>query len=186
MLPFPCRNSLASKINASIPVMSDTAPKEESKPKCVTGWVFGGMSFIPMIGVLFGIVAIILGAIKRRKGPIFLGIGGIFFTVFIYGNLFYWGAVATTGPYAELKVPLTKQLMETDAGQIALYKNQHGVLPATLDEVASSTSETAMFALTDAWMNEFKYVPQKDGHFQLVSAGPDKAFGTSDDIQETF
>ena len=56
----------------------------------------------------------------------------------------------TQGSRPELKVPLTKQLMETDAGQIALFKNQHGDLRSTLDEVASSTSETAMFALTDA------------------------------------
>jgi hypothetical protein len=43
-----------------------------------------------------------------------------------------------------------------------------------------------MFSMMDAWINKFKYVPQKDAHFQLVSAGPDKVFGTSDDIQETF
>lgn len=167
-------------------VMSGATPKEASKPKCVAGWVFGGMSFIPLIGVLFGIIAIILGAVKRRKGPIFLGIGGILFTVFIYGNLYYWSMVTTTGPYAELKVPLTKQLMDTDAGQIALYKNQHGALPVTLDEAASSSSEMVVFSTTDAWNNKFNYLPQKDGHFQLISAGPDKVFGTSDDIQETF
>jgi len=43
-----------------------------------------------------------------------------------------------------------------------------------------------MFSMTDAWMNELKYVAQQNGHFQLVSGGPDKVFGTSDDIQETF
>ena len=115
-----------------------------------------------------------------------LGIGGILFTVFIYGNLYYWSMVATTGPYAGLKVQLTKQLMDTDAGQIALFKNQHGALPATLDEIASSTPDTVMFSMTDAWMNELKYVAQQNGHFQLVSGGPDKVFGTSDDIQESF
>ena len=94
--------------------------------------------------------------------------------------------MTTTGPSAELKVPLTKELMETNAGQIALFKNQHGALPATLDEVASGTPETVMFSMMDAWITEFKYVPKKDGQFQLVSAGPDKVFGTSDDIHETF
>ena len=98
----------------------------------------------------------------------------------------YRGAVTTTGPSAELKVPLTKELMETNAGQIALFKNHHGALPATLDEVASGSPETVMFSAMDAWFTEFKYVPKKDGHFQLVSAGPDKVFGTSDDIHETF
>jgi hypothetical protein len=98
----------------------------------------------------------------------------------------YRGAVTTTGPSAELKASLTKELMETNAEHIALFKNQHGALPATLDEVASGAPETVMFSMMDAWVTEFKYVPKKDGHFQLVSAGPDKVFGTSDDIHETF
>jgi hypothetical protein len=98
----------------------------------------------------------------------------------------YKGAVTTTGPFAELKVPFTKELMGTNAGHIALFKNQHGALPATLDEVASGSPETVMFSMMDAWITEFKYVPKKDGRFQLVSAGPDKVFGTSDDIHETF
>jgi hypothetical protein len=98
----------------------------------------------------------------------------------------YSGAVTKTGPSAELKVPMTKELMGTNAGHIALFKNHHGALPATLDEVASGTRETVMFSMIDAWITEFKYVPEKDGRFQLVSAGPDRVFGTSDDIHETF
>jgi hypothetical protein len=98
----------------------------------------------------------------------------------------YWGAVAATGRRAELKAPLTKRLIETNAAQITLFKNEHGALPATLDEVARSTPETVMFSIMDAWINKFKYVPHKDGHFQLVSAGADKVFGTSDDIHKTF
>ena len=92
----------------------------------------------------------------------------------------------TQGRRAELKVPLTKQVMETDAGQIALFEYRHGALPATLDEVATSTHESVKFSMRDAWNDKLKYVPHNNGHFQLVSAGPDKVFGTSDDIQETF
>ena len=92
----------------------------------------------------------------------------------------------TQGSRAELKVPLTKQVMETDARQIALFEYRHGALPATLDEVATSTHESVMFSMRDAWNDKLKYVPHNNGHFQLMSAGPDKVFGTSDDIQETF
>ncbi|MGA9266524.1 MAG: hypothetical protein WBV79_08720 [Rhodomicrobium sp.] len=92
----------------------------------------------------------------------------------------------TQGRRAELKVPLTKQVMETDAGQIALFEYRHGALPATLDEVATSTHESVKFSMRDPWNDKLKYVPHNNGHFQLVSAGPDKVFGTSDDIQETF
>ena len=92
----------------------------------------------------------------------------------------------TQGPRAELKVPLTKQVMETDAEQIALFEYRNGTLPPTLDEVATSTHESVKFSMRDAWNDKLKYVPQNNGHFQLMSAGPDKVFGTSDDIQETF
>jgi hypothetical protein len=166
--------------------MTGATPPEVTKSKSVAAWVFGWLAFIPALGILFGIIAIIMGAVKRMKGPIYLGLGGIAFTFFVYGNLYYWGAVATNGPYAALKVQLTQQLMSTDAGQIALYKNQHGTLPTTLDDVAASSSITAMFTPMDAWETTFNYTPQKDGHFQIVSAGPDKTFGTSDDIQEAY
>lgn len=112
--------------------------------------------------------------------------GGIAFSIFLYGNLFYWGVVAKTGPYAAMKVQLTEQLMNSDAGQIALYKATHGVLPQTLDDVASETSKETLFLKTDAWINTFRYTPQSDGHFQLTSAGADGVFGTADDIQKSF
>ena len=96
------------------------------------------------------------------------------------------GAVTTTGPSEELKVLFTKELMGTNAGHIALFEYRHGALPATLDEVATSTHESVMFSMRDAWNDKLKYVPHNNGHFQLMSAGPDKVFGTSDDIQEAF
>src|SRR5665213_890697 len=101
-----------------------------SKSKSVAGWVFGGLSFIPLIGVLFGVIAIVFGINKKIRGQIFLGIAGILVTVIFYGSLFYFGFVAKTGVYADIKVQLASQIINTDAGQIALYKQQHnGTLP---------------------------------------------------------
>lgn len=37
-------------------------------------------------------------------------------------------------------------------------------------------------ALQDGWSNGVHYIPDKDG-YRLISAGPDKRFGTADDIQ---
>jgi hypothetical protein len=155
------------------------------KSKSKAGWVFGGLSFFPLIGVLFGIIAIIIGAIKKTKGQILLGIGGILFTVLIYGSLFYFGYVAKTGPYADLKIQLASQVINTDAGQILIYKSQHGKLPIKLSDLGTP-SPTNMFFTTDSWMTEFSYTPKNDGTFELRSAGPDKILNTVDDIAQTF
>jgi hypothetical protein len=100
--------------------MTDVSAPTAPKPKSVAGWVFGGLSFIPMFGVLFGIVAIVIGVVKKTKGQIYLGIAGILFSVLLYGGIFYFGFVAKTGPFADLKVKQVSQLIKLDAGQIVL------------------------------------------------------------------
>lgn len=47
----------------------------QNSKKSTIGYVFGGLSFIPLIGVVFGTAAIIVGILNRTKGPIFLGLG---------------------------------------------------------------------------------------------------------------
>ncbi len=156
-----------------------------SKPKSVAGWVFGGLSFIPLLGVLFGIIAIIIGAVKKIKGPIFIGIAGILFSVILYGGLFYFGFVAKTGIYADLRVKLTSQIINIDAGKIALYKSQHGKLPTKLSDLYAP-SQTNLFYTTDPWATELSYTPKSNGTFELRSAGPDKIINTEDDIMQAF
>ena len=164
--------------------MGDVLGRSAS-PKSTAGWVFGGLSFIPLFGVLFGIVAIIIGAVKRTRGQVYLGIGGILFSVLLYGGIFYFGFVANTGPFAALKVKEVPLLIRTDAGQIALYKAQHGKLPDTLADLGKP-SGTNLFHTTDPWGTKFKYTKLADDRFELTSAGPDREFGTSDDIKESF
>ena len=47
-----------------------------------------------MFGVLFGIVAIVIGVVKKTKGQIYRGIAGILFSVLLYIGIFYFGFVA--------------------------------------------------------------------------------------------
>ena len=37
-------------------------------------------------------------------------------------------------------------------------------------------------AVQDAWGGEIQYIPDNEG-YRLISAGPDRLFGTADDIQ---
>jgi hypothetical protein len=43
-----------------------------------------------------------------------------------------------------------------------------------------------VFFTSDAWGTKLKYTKLEDDHFELTSAGPDREFGTSDDITATF
>ena len=161
------------------------APDERvSKTPSRAVYVFGGLSFIPGIGIIFGIIAIVIGAIKRDTKVITIGAGGIAFSVVLYGGLFYFGFVATFGPYASLKIGLASQIIRTDAGQIALYKQQHGQFPRTLADMP--TGRDATFVAFDPWLKPLAYKLNADGTFELRSAGPDGEFNTADDIAETF
>jgi hypothetical protein len=66
--------------------------KDEGKPLGYLAYVVGGMSFFPLLGVAFGLIAIVWGLAARRRGGAKLaivGAAGIAFTFIIYGALFY-------------------------------------------------------------------------------------------------
>lgn len=153
--------------------------------KPIIGYIFGGLSFIPLIGVPFGITAIVLGVVKKTKIPIVLGILGILVTIGIYGSLYYFGFVAKSGPFVDLKVKLVDRILSDDAGQIAIYERKNGRLPDTLDDLGEPSPDNVYFPV-DPWGTGIKYTLSSDGTFELRSAGPDKFFGTEDDIAKTF
>ena len=161
-----------------------TSDLQASTKPSTAGYVFGGLSFIPGFGVIFGIVAIVIGAVKRETKIALLGVGGIAFSVILYSGLFYFGFVATFGPWAGLKVQLAQQIIRNDAGQIALYRQQHGHLPATLAEM--SADRDSGFMDFDPWFKPLAYKVNADGTFELRSTGPDGKFNTADDIARTF
>jgi hypothetical protein len=167
--------------NESLLVAKTELPKQESS---AAGWCLGGLSFIPLIGVPFGIITIIIGIVKKNKGQIFLGIGGIIWTIVLYSALFYFGFVANFGPYADLKIGLTSQIINSDAGYISLYEQKYNKFPEKITDVIPS--DTNMFSLTDPWFTPLLFKPINDKSFEIRSAGPDKIINTDDDISKTF
>lgn len=69
--------------------MNDTQ-EGKSNIGCL-GYVIGGMSFIPLVGILFGIIAIIWGFSIRHTKLKVVGSCGIAFTFVLYGSLAYFG-----------------------------------------------------------------------------------------------
>ncbi len=144
-------------------------------------YIFGGLSFIPLLGVIFGILAICTGLSMKKKIPVILGISGILLTVLLYGSLFYFGFVANYGPYYDLKKPLAKHGLTSLRGQILIYKERNNRLPSTLKELGKPSTEN-IYSIYDPWMKGIEYTVNKDGSFVLRSYGPDGIPNNKDDI----
>ena len=75
-------------------------------------------------------------------------------------------------------VEIEKEHMGCIAHSLLESRNLHGTFPKTLGEIRAEDSQ---WHVHDRWNNPLKY--ETDGTaFLLVSAGPDREFGTLDDI----
>lgn len=161
--------------------------QENAKEAGCLGYVIGGMSFIPLIGVLFGIIAIIWGfAIKHTKLKI-VGACGIAFTVLLYSALGYFGFVQEGGVYDELRGELTKTQLTSAVQAIEFYKVQNGHYPESLEILQKSLPENSMVFLhdatqvnTDGKLYYYKLIDESSYHIR--SYGRDGLINTADDI----
>ncbi len=135
---------------------------------------FGGMSFIPLLGIVFGVIAILIGAFRKDKTAIFLGVGGICFTVGLYSFL--------RNKLEDVEDPdkpkLTQLILNDSAMKIYGLKQVSGTFPGSLSEI----EETAHVLNMDAWGQQLQYNINGDT-VVLKSAGPDGQFGTLDDME---
>ncbi len=159
----------------------------------IASLILGIISFIPAVGILLGIIAIILGIIalsqirKREfsgKGlaitGIILGVLGIIFSILLYGSLFYYGFIAKSGPFTEIKVKVSKMTLTQDAGLLELYKKKYGKYPESLEEARKAGFQ--IYGM-DHYLKPFYYKVSNNGQsYELRSLGPDGIYGTADDI----
>ncbi|BDX05173.1 type II secretion system protein GspG [Planctobacterium marinum] len=151
------------------------------------GYVIGGMSFIPLLGVLFGIIAIAWGfAIKHTKLKV-VGACGIAFTVILYSVLGYIGLVQEGGIYDELRGELTKTQLTNVVQAIEFYKVQYGHYPESLEILQKSLPENSMVFLHDAAQVNaqgklYYYKLIDTSSYHIRSYGRDSVLNTSDDI----
>lgn len=148
-------------------------------------YVIGGISFVPLLGVPFGIVAIIWGLLTGRKGGrslALMGVGGIAVSVVLYGGLFYFGFVQRDGIYDELRTSMAQLSLNSLVKHIEFYRVTHGEYPDSLQEVVDSVLENGLdiVMVQDPrqmpWQNEpglFYYRKADNAHYYLRAVGPD-------------
>ena len=155
-------------------------------------YVVGGLAFIPLVGVLFGIAAIVWGLSTDKSGRkllIALGAGGIAFTTILYGSLFYFAFGQRGGVYDDLRAKLAQSSLNSLVPMVEFYKIQNGRYPESLDELQQSLPKEGFVSVYDPSIGAFSTRPQQfyyqrtdTDHYYLRSVGPDGKPFTEDDI----
>ncbi len=158
-------------------------PYVTKNPRRMYYW--GLLGLVPMVGFFAGIVLILRGIFDfKDKWMVFIGVGGISFTVLVYSCL-----VNVTGSsplFRQNYIMITNSQMNTLVKGIEFYKIQNGVYPDSLQQV---TKQEAFTSIYDPFL--FNTGKQKAGifHYQnlgnkytLFSVGPDGLPNTADDI----
>lgn len=105
------------------------------------------MSFILLIGVLFGLAAIVWGLITKKGGGkklALIGGGGIVFTGALYSALFYFGFVQCGGVYDDLRAKLSETTITSLVQATEFYKAQNGEYPESLEALRKSQPVNSM------------------------------------------
>lgn len=155
-------------------------------------FVIGGMSFIPLIGILFGLVAIVWGLVTKKAGGkklALIGVCGILLTIALYSALFYFGFVQRGGVYDDLRAKLSETTITSLVQSIEFYKTQNGKYPESLEVLQKSLPKNSMvfvFDPTDVKMGgkpRYYYYQLIDSeHYYLLGVGPDGQPFTADDV----
>jgi hypothetical protein len=151
--------------------------------------VMSGLSFIPAIGVFFGLVSIVISMVnfKRFKLLFILGLSGIIFTIIIYSTLYYFGSVKRGGTYDKLRVTMNLYLLKEIDKEMINYKCRFGEYPTELKDLLKVNMNLDLKDPMIQVIKNYKgdslfYYKLKPDSFELFSIGFDGKPFTSDDI----
>ncbi len=155
-------------------------------------YVIAGVSFIPGIGIIFGIISIVWGLVTKKLGGkklAIIGASGIGFSIILYGALFYFGFAQRGGVYDDLRLRLSKNTITTLVQAIEFYKTQNGQYPESLEVLRNSLPQNSFVFIhdpTDVQIGgeprNYHYELKNNNHYYLLGVGPDGLPYTSDDV----
>ena len=98
-------------------------------------FVIGGISFIPLIGIIFGGIAIIWGLLTKKLGGkklAIIGFSGICFSFILYGSLYYFGFKQRGGVYDDLRDKLNQKTINSLVQSIEFFKHKMVIIQSPL------------------------------------------------------
>ncbi len=165
---------------------------EKKKKHGAGAFVLAGFSFIPIIGVLTGIICILNAVIARRPNSKLLGLlgfSGIMFSVILYGVIL--PNIFKNTDFSRQFEAHAISAMTSLVRNIEYIKLQNGTYPESMEEIRASLKEGEMLLSYDvsgpAKMGEtrrdFYYEVINDGNnYLLFGIGIDATPFTEDDI----
>jgi hypothetical protein len=158
-----------------------------------THYICGVLSFIPLLGILFGLIAIIMGFLAKTRAGKWLalvGACGIAFTFAIYGSLFYFGFAQRGGMADETRSNMTQTVLYTCVAYIELHKLQHGAYPASIQALREAMPAGTLINTMDMSIirlsgppKDFYYQRSDDGAlYYLRGVGADDQAFTADEF----
>lgn len=167
--------------------------EEENKSKHGTGaFVLSGISFIPLLGVIPGIICIINALISRKQNSKKLGLigfSGVMVTVVIYGVIL--PNIINSENFGKNFEPHSISAMTSLVRHIEYYKLQNNQYPSSIEELRKNLKEGEMVFTFDMSgpmsmgkePREFYYEVINDGtNYLLFGIGQDATPFTTDDI----
>jgi hypothetical protein len=143
-------------------------------------------SFIPFIGLVFGLIFFIRGLSERNFK--YLGIAFTSLMISIVGWLafaFYWDY---SGKTSQQNLYATQQSLNTIVKELAYYKVKNGAYPESLDSLKKQ-NQFLIFSEHNMGFNPFSksesrdfYYQRQDSTYILLAPGPDAIPLTEDDI----
>lgn len=158
------------------------------------------LSFIPGLGVFFGVAAVIMAFIgfanKKRQAwlVMLLGVLGIAFTIALYSTLFYMAFEQKGGIYSKLWGQMAEQNLAKTVKDIEFYKLRHGQYPENIKQLEAElqpaekmdvidVSHMSLQMATGGGNNYFYYELTPDhSHYYLLGTGEDGKAFTADDV----
>ena len=150
----------------------------DKKDLNLSDYIIAFLSFIPLLGLLFGIISIIFGFTKKSNLLKILGILGILFTIILYSGLFYFG-FKTESSYENWNV-FTKNNLNKTFIFIEYYKTQNQTYPDSLNYLKEYDEFSSFIDLPKG--NEFFYQKVSDSTYYFFGIGKDEKPFTEDDL----
>jgi hypothetical protein len=165
--------------------MSFNSGSNERGKLGVFPFVLAGLSYIPLIGILFGVTTIVWGAVTKRSGGrklAFIGAGGICLSIILYGGLFYFGMMQRGGIYDDLRAKLAQSSLNALVQNVEFYRVSRGQYPDSLTDLKNSLPKDSLDvthlidprALNTKGPDQYFYYKKVDeGHYYLRGVASD-------------
>ena len=144
----------------------------ENKKHGAGAFVLAGISFIPLIGVIPGLICIANALVRRLSNSKLLGIlgfSGIMLTVILYGVIL--PTAMNNESFSKGFEPHAISAMTSLVTHVEYFKLQHGKYPINLDELRSNQKEGEMVFSYDVSGGMKMGDKPRDFYYEVINSG---------------